>query len=114
MKVIDLFNGMHNGAIKDGTKFYLNFQNGLRRECYINKKGNFGFIYQVSDKEPCQDYISLDDDVEIIEEDEEIEELDLGQITPNGEYVISVETEKIQDKINELIKEVNKLKKEGK
>lgn len=72
MKVIDLFNGMHNGTIKDGTKFYLNFRNGLRRECYINKKGAFGFIYQVSDNEPCQDYIDLEDDVEIIKEDNEM------------------------------------------
>ena len=71
MKIVDLINEMHNGTIKDGTRFYLNFRNGLRRQCYVNRKGNFGFIYQVSDNEPCQDYIDFDDEVEIIEEDKE-------------------------------------------
>lgn len=109
MKVIDLFNGMHNGTIKDGTKFYLDFKNGLRRECYVNKKGNFGFIYQCSDKEPCQDYISLDDDVEIIEEDERIEELNLLLYSQNEIQKIDM----IENKINELIRKVNKIGKEG-
>lgn len=49
-------------------------------------------------------------DFEIIEEEKEIEELDLGKVSPNGEYIISVYDEKIQNKINELVREVNKLK----
>lgn len=51
---------------------------------------------------------------EIIEEDKEIEEIDLGIVTPNGEYIIPPDTGKIQDKINEIIRELNKMKKEGK
>ena len=35
---------------------------------------------------------------------ENIEEIELGRISPNGEYVISVNDEKIQDKINSLIR----------
>lgn len=52
--------------------------------------------------------------VEIIEEEKEIEELDFGEARPNGEYIISINDKKIQDKINELVREVNKIKKEGK
>lgn len=53
----------------------------------------------------------LNDEVEIIEEDKEIEKIELGVISPNGEYIISINDEKIQDKINELVKAVNELKK---
>mgnify|MGYP001633278312 CR=1 FL=1 len=49
-------------------------------------------------------------DFEIIEEEKEIEELDLGEARPNGECIISINDKKIQDKINELVREVNKLK----
>lgn len=48
--------------------------------------------------------------VEIVEEEKEIEELDLGEARPNGECIISINDKKIQDKINELVREVNKLK----
>ena len=47
-------------------------------------------------------------------DEKEIEELDLGEARPNGEYIISINDKKMQDKINELVREVNKLKKEGK
>lgn len=57
---------------------------------------------------------SLNDEIEIIEEEKEIEELDLGKVSPNGEYIISINDEKIQNKINELVRELNKIKKEGK
>ena len=49
-------------------------------------------------------------DFEIIEEEKEIEELDLGETRLNGECIISINDKKIQDKINELVREVNKLK----
>lgn len=51
--------------------------------------------------------------VEIVEEEKEIEELDLGEARPNGECIISINDKKIQDKINELVREVNKLRKEN-
>lgn len=55
----------------------------------------------------------LNDRVEIIEEEKEIEELDLREVRPDGTYIISINNKKIQDKINELVREVNKIKKEG-
>lgn len=60
------------------------------------------------------DTSNLNDEIEIIIEEKEIEELDLGEARPNGEYIISINDKKIQDKINELVREVNKIKKEGK
>ena len=48
--------------------------------------------------------------VEIIEREKEIGELDLREVRPNGAYIISINDKKIQDKINELVREVNKLK----
>ena len=49
-------------------------------------------------------------EAEIIEEEKEIEELDLGEARSNGEYIISINDKKIQDKINELVRRVKKLK----
>lgn len=48
--------------------------------------------------------------VEILEEEKEIEELSLDDKFYFSEYGVGV----LKDKINELIREVNKLKKEGK
>ena len=97
----------------------------------------FGRDYEYSTNDEGIDYIEIDKEtgvkyclsdvigdnylgfifsttVEIIEEEKEIEELDLGEARPNGEYIISINDKKIQDKINELVREVNKIKKEGK
>ena len=93
----------------------------------------FGRDYEYSTNDEGIDYIEIDKEtgvkyclsdvigdnylgfifsttVEIIEEEKEIEELDLGEARPNGEYIISINDKKIQDKINELVREVNKLK----
>lgn len=96
----------------------------------------FGHDYEFSISDEGIDYIEIDKEageryltdvigenylssifsttVEIIEEEKEIEELDLGEARSNGEYIISISDKKIQDKINELVREVNKIKKEGK
>lgn len=96
----------------------------------------FGHDYEFSISDEGIDYIEIDKEageryltdvigenylssifsttVEIIEEEKEIEELDFGEARPNGEYIISINDKKIQDKINELVREVNKIKKEGK
>ncbi len=93
----------------------------------------FGHDYEFSISDEGIDYIEIDKEageryltdvigenylssifsttVEIIEEEKEIEELDLGEARSNGEYIISINDKKIQDKINELIRGVNKLKK---
>lgn len=77
------------------------------------KNYNINFYYEDEYEDYWLDNIKLGAEIEIIEE-KEIEELDLGKITPNGEYIISVDGEKIQNKINELVRELNKIKKEGK
>ena len=96
----------------------------------------FGHDYEFSISDEGIDYIEIDKEageryltdvigenylssifsttVEIIEEEKEIEELDLGEARSNGEYIISIYDKKIQDKINELVRELNKIKKEGK
>ena len=96
----------------------------------------FGHDYEFSISDEGIDYIEIDKEageryltdvigenylssifsttVEIIEEEKEIEELDLDEARSNGEYIISISDKKIQDKINELVREVNKIKKEGK
>lgn len=96
----------------------------------------FGHDYEFSISDEGIDYIEIDKEageryltdvigenylssifsttVEIIEEEKEIEELDLGEARSNGEYIISINDKKIQDKINELVRELNNLKKEGK
>lgn len=92
----------------------------------------FGHDYEFSISDEGIDYIEIDKEageryltdvigenylssifsttVEIIEEEKEIEELDLGEARSNGEYIISINDKKIQDKINELVREINKLK----
>lgn len=60
-------------------------------------------------------------DFEIIEEDKEIEEIkeltidyDDGDIAIDGVYLTSNHSEILAKKINELVRELNKIKKEGK
>ena len=43
------------------------------------------------------------------DEFEDIEGIELGNVSPNGEYIISVKEEEIQDKINKLIKNQKKI-----
>lgn len=109
IKIIDLFNMAVNfEEIPEKIKYQNDDYSWNRFEKDYQKKsgellfGNMKVIYH------------LNDEVEILEEEEkEIEELDLGEARPNGEYIISINDKKIQDKINELVREVNNLKKEG-
>ena len=52
----------------------------------------------------------LNDEIEIIEEDKKIEKLNLSYFSEIISYKMSPQEEQVQDKINELIDEVNKLK----
>ena len=58
--------------------------------------------------------IRLYDEVEIIEEEQDIEYLGKQDLYVDDARGYSVNIEKVGDKINELIREINKLKKEGK
>ena len=101
------------GLIKDGKapkkiKYYKNIydynQNDKRyhniepkRLDLSSKLGDYNFNY-------------LNDEVEIIEEEQDIEELNLDTDELLKNVVITAQDYVIEGKINELIKEVNKLK----
>lgn len=108
MKVIDLLNKIANG---EGVP------NKIKYQSYPFELQHFGYkqaSYLCNGKcflEGMNTTMCLTDEVEIIEEEKDIEEIELGVLSPNGEYLISVHDEKIQDKINELVREVKKLKK---
>ena len=57
---------------------------------------------------------SLDDEIEIIEEEKEIKEIDMCTGGIMGFDGVENITGALKDKINELVREVNKIKKEGK
>ena len=86
-------------SIVDGDIDYIAIDKETGVNCYLSDvigDNYLGFIFSTT--------------VEIIEEEKEIEELDLGEARSNGEYIISINDKKIQDKINELVREINKLK----
>ena len=99
MKVIDLLNKIANGEdVPNKIKYYGYVWEFLNNGVYSS--------YWFNDIE-LQDYLdgnileNLNDEVEIIEEDKEIEYL------RNQDFYIK----KVGDKVNELIKAVNELKK---
>lgn len=59
------------------------------------------------------EYLTLDEKVEIIEEDKDIELLNLDTDKLKGKEVIRAIDYLLEGKINELIREVNKLRKEN-
>lgn len=102
-KKIRCFGHDYEFSIVDGDIDYIAIDKETGVDCYLSDvigDNYLGFIFSTT--------------VEIIEEEKEIEELDLGEARPNGEYIISINDKKMQDKLNELVREVNKLKKEGK
>ena len=109
IKIIELLNLVYEKkAPKKILYKYCEYEFNSVSNDYENKDGLELFSYLFQNEEQA---LSLE--VEIIEERlEEIEKLELGKITPNGEYIISGNDNKIQDKINELVKEINLLKKE--
>lgn len=107
MKLIDLLNLVYKEKAPEKILYkYCEYEFDAYIEDYENKDGLLLFKYLFNN----EDHV-LDFEVEIIAEDKEIEELDLGKVSPTGEYLISARDEKIQDKINELVREVNKIKK---
>lgn len=119
MKVIDLINDIYNNKklpkqIKiDGIIYHL-------AENYKNY--NINFAYE-DDESYWLGQVMLDDEVEIIEEEKDIEELekDVEFIEhPENEYPNRIEKkyyydrDKMGNKINELVRAFNQIKKEGK
>lgn len=103
MKIIDILNAKANGILEDGFKF---------------KHGNEVYIYNKQDDKIKTDYEStlgeercldedLNDEIEVIEENKEIEELRFKE----GTYIVE-QINQIADKLNELVRAVNKLTKE--
>lgn len=109
IKIIDLLNLVYEKkAPKKILYKYCEYEFDEESDDYENKDGLMLFEYLFENESKA---LSLE--VEIIEErPKEIELLELGKVTPNEEYIISENDEKIQDKINEIIKEINLLKKE--
>ena len=106
MKIIDILNKMANRTLEDGFKFC------FKNEVYTYKKEDDSIrdihFCRIGQRKVLENHLNeevllfKESDVEIIEENEEIEELNHGNFS-------AVET---YNKINELVRAVNKLNKE--
>lgn len=98
MKIIDLLNKIANGEevpkkIKYDDDIYIHVDN----YCYYCQETN-----EILSQNIYAEFSRLNDEVEIIEEEKEIEKLNQSAITLGM----------CRDKINELIDEINKLKRD--
>jgi hypothetical protein len=100
MKVIDLLNKIANGEEVPKYIKYRNWNNNSFDKMLVCKENIFYKLDQLE--------IYLNDEVEIIEEDKEIEEISFKRV---GEGIPLIDYDSIEDKINELVKAVNELKK---
>ena len=122
MKVIDLLNKIANGEEvprKFTYKGYL-WEYDIKNEMWFyyfgeGKNHRFDRLFYLN--------MCLNDEIEIIEEDKPIEELLIEQDCPSSNYYIRNEfgtkcgltkhSKMIAEKVNEIAREVNKLKKES-
>lgn len=112
MKVIDLLNLVYEKkAPKKILYKYCEYEFSHGINDYKNRDNLELFSYLFTSEEQAL-YL----EVEIIEEDKEIEEIDETQAYLSSNFNESVleDINIMQRKINELIREVNKIKKEGK
>lgn len=116
MKIIELLNKIANNEIKDKTKFIIKFKNGIQRKVYYDKKevAFFNCLKNISDDEKVYDHVTFNDEIELLNNNkiesnniEEIEELNIAGLNAT---IVGGE---IANKINELIRAVNKLIKES-
>lgn len=101
MKIIDILNKKANGELEDGFKFK------YRGHTYIYQR-QVDIIDDENNVCLGEKYIienSLKDEVEVIEENKEIKEIPNDLI--NEDYIL-----KFYNKINELVRAVNKINKE--
>ena len=107
MKVIDILNKIANGTLEDGFKF--KYDSDIYR--YNKEKDEIRSIeYDDRLVEYYKIETILNKEVEVIEENKGIEELPNELINDDWTYY----TIKFYKKINELVREVNKLNKERK
>ena len=109
MKVIDLLNKIANGEeVPKKIKY-----NDTTYTYHERVEKIYGFVDEQGTYLEEQYYITgvLNHEVEIIEEDKEIEELDAISYYDETKTLYQIDYEKAQDKINELVKAVNELKK---
>ena len=117
MKVIDLLNMIAKGEeIPKKIKYkgiIYEYKHLITGEGYVFEKYNCPeWFLNLLDLE---DISVLNNEVEIVGEEKEIEELDYTYVNSYGNISRHKKSEEaIIDKINELVSEVNKLKKEGK
>ena len=99
MKIIDILNKMANGELKDGFKFE------YKHTTYTYHEETNEIIDSEQDtlEESWLLGQILNDEVEVIEENKEIEELSINEVDNKVA---------LKNKINELVRAVNKLNKE--
>jgi hypothetical protein len=103
MKIIDLYNKIANGEIKDKTKFRIHFGDMYRDFYYDGSEENqLQCLKNCSDNYSLYDDINLNDEVEIIEdtpkENKKIDRVSLLDV--NTDY-------KLKDILNEIIDKIN-------
>lgn len=105
MKVIDILNAKANGTLKDGFKFRYG------NDDYKYKKEIDAIIDSYESDLGCEHIVEqiLNDEVEVIEENEEIEELPNRLLTGKDWTPFIIEH---HNKINELVRAVNKINKQ--
>lgn len=104
VKIIDILNKMADGTLKDGFKFE------YKGESYTyNKHKNSIFNDESGDY--LGEFVALDiyflDEVEVIEDVKEIEEIQIIHLDDNNTAIFI-----FMDKINELVRAVNELRKD--
>lgn len=104
MKIIDILVAKANGTLEDGFKFCFRERNYIYNKYQDTIMGTSDdiFLGEVWSIENI-----LNNTVEVIEENKEIEELKFEEGTYAGEKI-----NQIADKLNELVRAVNKLTKE--
>ena len=109
IKVIDLLNMIANGEIKEGQRFNIKFGD-MYRECYFTTDedkeycGGLDFFKNCSDNYSVYDSLTLNEEVELIEEQQEIDIQSMREVTSFG-------IKQNQEAINKLIKAVKQLDK---
>lgn len=116
MKIIDILNKMSNGTLEDGFKFcfrnevytYRKKDDSIRNSCF-NKIGGRNVIEDFLNNEVLLFKENDVKEVEAIKENKEIEQLEISESNTEiiDDFVI-----KNREKINELVRVVNKINKE--
>lgn len=110
MKVIDVYNKIANDEIKHGTRIKMFSTLFIYSNGYLKKDG-----YELDVAQLCISGYNLNAEAEIIEDNKDIEKIELYKDFTdnyNNESKLDANFSDIEYTITELLKEVNKLKKE--